>query len=523
LIGGLKSWLGRSGGSQLSRPQRALLAKQTSYPRRSVSGQRPDLGQSLLADLEPKLPAVLHRLFSSGRAVIGEVGRRSPLAFAHPLPSGEYWVEVYSGLGIFFEAAARALYASSHMVDAEGNAASPPTDVNESDTELERILRAFAATREAVETKARASAPQVEHASRLARAAQLFVIAHELGHLIKWETERSREFTSEGETAADRLGLSISLGILKQEDAPLTDVDITDAYAGAEFALRLFSALDAVGFDFKTDKLHPHPKDRLGTLRRQARDILGASDFMYVSRRAFSHDLMLQRVEDSVAGRKGQGIAITSAIQGAANLASWIAATATTGSLGPEKTARQFEQTYERTTGEMRTEIAREFAKAYTNDPIAGGDSTVQVWRREKEALATVLPYLSVNCRQWIDEAFAQAAAEKADPQDAATGMFKPLTFRITTNFSDKASTLAGSPLEYKPTQEAINALVKPGAPAWVEGTPDVSEETRRADGLILIPSQFAFCANLDGDVVTFMLKEEQPSVVRHMQARNTP
>ena len=533
MIGWLKSWLGRSGDSPPSTPQGALLARQASYPRLIAPGHGQDLGQTLLADLEPKIPAILRSLFASGRAVIGEVGICSPAAFANALPSGGYWVEVYSGLGPFFEAAARALYASVNVVDADGTVATPQTGIDESDTELEKILRAYAASGEVLETKARASARQLEIAGRLARAAQVFVVAHELGHLMKWETEESREFTAQGETAADKLGLSILLGMLKQDSSPLPDDDITDAYAGAEFALRLFSALDALEFDFKADKLHPHPKDRLGTLRRQARGIFGITDFIYVSRRAFSHDLMLQRMEESVAGRRRQGIPITSAIQGVANLASWIAATAKTGSLGPEKAAGQFEAIYEKTTAEMRAEIAREFAKAYTNDPIAGGDSTVRAWRREKEALASVLPHLSVNCRKWIDEAFANAVAEKTARQDAATGTPRPLIFRCTSDFSDKASAVAGSPLEYEPTQEAINVLKRPAAPAWVEGTPDLSEETRRADGLIQIPSQFAFCANLEkhaaecacgcqgGEVATFMLKKEQPTVVRQMQVRN--
>jgi hypothetical protein len=108
------------------------------------------------------------------------------------------------------------------------------------------------------------------------------------------------------------------------------------------------------------------------------------------------------------------------------------------------------------------------------------------------------------------------------------------LNVRFTSAFSDKESTIAGSPFAYKPSQEAVNVLVRPGAPAWVAGTPGVSKETRRADGVIQIPSQFAFYATLEEHdaecacgcqgtpVVTFMLEKEQPGFVTQMQARKT-
>lgn len=307
LIDWFKSWLGSSGDLPASTPRGALQAAQASHPKLIATGHRLDLGEELFTDLQPKIPTVLHGLFDSGRAVIGEVAIRSPAAFANALPSGRYWVEVYSGLGPFFEAAAHAFYSSMILINKDGTVTEPQIDFDQSDNELVKILRAYPANGEVLDSKLSFSARQTELARKLARAAQVFVVAHELGHLIKWEADKSTELTTEGEIAADKLGLAMSLGMLKQEDVPLSGDDITDAYAGAEFALRLFSALNAIGFDFKADSLHPYPKDRLEALRSQARDIFGTMfDFIFVSRRAFSHDLILQRMEASVAGRKAE-------------------------------------------------------------------------------------------------------------------------------------------------------------------------------------------------------------------------
>ena len=210
-----------------STPRGRLQAAQISHPKLSVSG---DLGEALFADLGPRIPSALSSLFDSDRAVIGEVGICSPAAFANALPSGGYWVEVYSGLDPFFEAAARALYSSMNQFSADGTWTKSQTTTDQSDTDLEKILRAYAANGEILESSVGISARQIELAGRLARAAQVFVVAHELGHLMKWETEKLTELTTQGEITADKLGLSMSLGMLKENSAPLPGHDIAEAY-----------------------------------------------------------------------------------------------------------------------------------------------------------------------------------------------------------------------------------------------------------------------------------------------------
>lgn len=529
-----KSWLGNSTASAPAKPRDALLAAQAAWGGAVAGGQRRDLGEELFEQLAGKIPPLLHGLFGSGRAVIGEINVPSPAAFANILPSGGYWVEVYSGLGPFFEAAAHAMYSSMHSVNADGSLIQSGIGIGQSDTELVKLLRAYAENGQVPARSTALPIHQSELAGRLARAAQVFVVAHELGHLIKWETEKSAELTSQGEIAADKLGLAMSLGLLRHAAAPLSADDITDSYAGAEFALRLFSALEAIGFDFQADSLHPYPKDRLEILRSQAQGILGtAFDFIFVSRRAFSHDLILQRMEDSVAGRPLEaGLAIKSPIQGVATLSSWIAMAATVDR-EPEYAAREFEAIYGRTAGEMRESIAKGFARTYTEEPIQGGDSVVSVWRREQQALAAVLSFIEVGCRKWMEDALAKALKERPASGDAGARRYNKLNWKYTAGFLNEASVIAGTPAGYSPTQNAINVLVRPDAPEWVEGTPAVSEETKGADGLVQIPSQFRFYAMLEehdggcacgcnGDpVLWFMLQDEQPAVMRKLDERD--
>lgn len=513
-------------------PKEALSKAQREHPPLAQAGRDPkkDLGREVYSLLEPHLPASVKNVFASGSAVIGEIGILSPAAYANRISKGKYWIEVYSGLAPFFDALSRAMYSSMNMIGAGAAAEAPATSMEQADLAMERILRHFATTRGIVASTCVLSESQEVLARKLAESAESFVVAHELGHVLIWQQEGSKAFSPEHEILADKIALSIVAGIQTEGTPPPLDV-VSGAYAGAEFALRVFSALNRLGYEFRTEDPHPYPKDRLESLRQLASGMFGnLYGFIYVSSLAFSHDFLLERMEQRVTAPADAGIQPSilrsvTPIRGLALLAPWITMYAHE-KRSLSDAAKQFVSMFDLAGPGART-LAKNVASMYVEGPLSVDEKMLSQVQLEKAALRKIIVALPEPWSMMLTDAVAEAENAKA-ASFGPPGTHDVDSAKYTAAYTEKACLAAGSPDQFKPGFDALQILLRPDGPDWVIGSPDVAAETPADRGrTIKINAPFKFsamhaehgkgcaCGCKGKCILVFMLSEEVPAVLK--------
>lgn len=250
----------------------------------------------LYAFLEARLPDSFREQVQSGNVVIGEVGIQEPGATAEPVSNG-FAIEVFSGSSDLFYSLSRALYAQARIFPGLNDIVQHPVaSLEQTLAAIEAIYRTYMRRRKIAKPAGYAiSQAQKEPASSLALHAQAFVVAHEVGHVQSWQTGSTapRGSSPKDELDADKTAAVIALGVMGGRET----VSLREAYAGAEFAVRVFAGLEHLGHRFDADT-HPLPTRRLEHIRNVTKDLcFTRRNYVRLSTIAMAHDQLLEEME----------------------------------------------------------------------------------------------------------------------------------------------------------------------------------------------------------------------------------
>ncbi len=278
------------------RPSEYLVSLQRQHPPQNPSRDR---AKFILDFLMPRLPAELKRQFQNQTIACAEIGKPTPNAVMKSLPPHGYAIEVWTGLERFLYRVAKAVATQIRVFDPGTAPVEPTLEFHETVA----ILRAVFQNMIQYGVSGGPSGypikkAQVEIAAGLTDHAEAFVFAHEIGHVTIKQNRASalqsgiRAMSPEEESTADFLALTYVLGI---EGTPPQSPRM--AYAGAEFAVRVFRCLGALGFRF--EESHPLPSARLEAMRLSAQALF-PQDHREVTTIAFAFDELLEAVERAV-------------------------------------------------------------------------------------------------------------------------------------------------------------------------------------------------------------------------------
>jgi len=299
----LLNWFRNKSDRPLS-PQEFLAQIQQQSPPRHPPNAPGDLGKNSYERLASRFPSDVQNLFVNGKIAIGEVGILTPNAFAKYLPPAGYAIQFYTGMSSFLYRVSRALHTRVRIW--QGTTGEPP---KEPTMEVEQTMETLASIFRNFIRDGKIAGPQdypihkeqIERASNLATQAEDFIVAHEVGHIVIWLRAggEPRSLSPDEEFEADKHALEFILGA--KASFPSTNWrSKREIYAGAEFALRVFSSLDHRGYKFEST--HPLPGVRLQKLREMALNICGGRrEFVDLTTIAFSYDQLLESMERKIA------------------------------------------------------------------------------------------------------------------------------------------------------------------------------------------------------------------------------
>jgi hypothetical protein len=249
--------------------------------------------------LSPYLPSVL----LSAQLSIGEVGLADPAADMLPKDDESFLILLNSGLMEFFYTMSRTLCGLQRTYS--------PGGVEEPSLTYDQLVRAvstlygdwkagkYTRGEEFVHPLFPLDQEGTATAEHLASCAELFVLAHELGH-VAIRLGNSPPFESDPwggeESHADAFAARIVLVASQRMNARML-------YAGAVFAIRVFFGLTQVGFQFAHH--YPPAAVRLNMLATSARLLLGNDEakFLSLNTIAAGFDELLEGAENLLFGR----------------------------------------------------------------------------------------------------------------------------------------------------------------------------------------------------------------------------
>ena len=281
-------------------PREFLATEQAKYPFTAV-GALEDSAALHYQELAPRLPHELRQQFDSGRIAIGEIGVLTPNAFIKDLGPAGYVIQVHTGLSRFLYRVSKALHTNVRIYS-DGDVQEPTLDQTQTAALVEVIFRNFMASGKiAGPTGYPISRAQIERASSLTTQAELFTVAHEIGHAAIWlkDGDAPHDLSPQQELEADRLALLFALGVAGTADK--AKMSYRMIYAGAEFMLRVFAGLEHLGYRFA--ETHPLPSNRIACLRETMTMLAGGRrGFIQLSTIAFAYDQLLEDIERRLAG-----------------------------------------------------------------------------------------------------------------------------------------------------------------------------------------------------------------------------
>lgn len=260
--------------------------------------------------IEENLPDEITARIDDGSLAVGEVGLPQVAATTLRLPDGSFVVELHSGLMQFIYLVTRTLLGFTTEFN-EGGVVRPALTRDQLVSRIADIFFDWRAGKLSTEGDLQRAAyfplrpGQVKIAHQLAVNAEVFILAHEFGHVLidgGGADAPPPPPPSEAESCADRLAVSIAI-------AAGSRLGMRMMYAGILFAVRVFSFLEHLGQGFAGP--HLPPSERLGFIKRTARSMFADElNFTAGSTIALSYDELLEGVENVIKG-KGHATAQT--------------------------------------------------------------------------------------------------------------------------------------------------------------------------------------------------------------------
>lgn len=229
------------------------------------------------------LPDALEQRFNNGTLVFGEVGKDEPDARTYQLADGNFVVVMTSGMMDFMYAVGRAMSGLAIVWSDSGE----PMNVQALDMPDIVSLTAdvFKKWRKHCQPglmELFRDAQRIEHGTfavtehvrkiheTLVTSSELFMLAHEIGHVMLDDGLANSSLTNE-ELRADQIGLSLYLpAAIKQTNRRM-------AFAGAAFLVRVFGSLGYAGATFS--RAYPGTTERLKVLLKGLRSYCPSDQF----------------------------------------------------------------------------------------------------------------------------------------------------------------------------------------------------------------------------------------------------
>jgi hypothetical protein len=251
-----------AGASAPSRPAADFLARrQKRYPPFYATSPGVDRARQIYRALKSGVPQDIRKLFDQETAVIGEVGRNAPdvsvrvlkRAGFRRLARSAYVIEFNSGMMDFVYAVARTLAGLMVRQTTSGPSNTAPLQMPDV---VAQTAALFARRARLSRWPWSAFSGRIEHPTfpitksvhdwieTLTTCAEMFMVAHEVGHVAR--REGMPPFSSNEEECADALAMSFYLPAIFQ----LYKEEPRLALAGAMFAVNIFEGLQRLGVHF---------------------------------------------------------------------------------------------------------------------------------------------------------------------------------------------------------------------------------------------------------------------------------
>jgi hypothetical protein len=260
-----------------------------------------DYGEYLLGLIREGLSRETLRLLEEGLIAVGEIGDQTPNAYTERVGAG-CAILFNSGLRDFVYRVARAFSTRAQPKTLVGTQATVP--IEETARVVAEIFWWFSETGMPFGPEYQIQPHQILFAHRLATAAEMFLLAHELSHAVSMitagesSTEPGLSAAQVDEFMADGEGITIVLANIISGTNP-SSMGPEWAYAGAEFALQIYAALEALGVEFAES--HPPAAERLSFLRNFISENLGDStSWDGIHQPAHTIDLVFQALTKTI-------------------------------------------------------------------------------------------------------------------------------------------------------------------------------------------------------------------------------
>jgi len=256
--------------------RRYLLSRQKSspplYPPNSIGADR---GMAMAAVVEGSLPSALQRMCREGEVVAGEIGDFDPIIQTVPIGSDQYVIEINTGLMDVYYSVAREI---GGIINIHTRGGGPEVAAKKTIDDLPRLIemhfRQWLAFRDdrllpsfrkwflglpriAPSTEALDIRPKTL-IENLTTGAELFMIAHEFGHVAMGRKIASPPNPESEELSADSLGWRYFSQALVPRGLP-----VRDAVADAVFAIRILSTMESLGLTLRG---YPPARQRVSNL-----------------------------------------------------------------------------------------------------------------------------------------------------------------------------------------------------------------------------------------------------------------
>jgi hypothetical protein len=249
--------------------------------------------------VEPCLPQNLRDLVSSGAVTIGEVGLNAPGVQTITVGGGAV-IEFNSGMVDFVYAVVRTLAGNMVRVTTSGPQNEPALSVVDVARDAAALFKQWKWPNRLLWTVRRIAYPPFEitgkvqgRAEEVAKNAELFLLAHELGH-VSIDRGLVPPVPENDELRADAIGCGLMIRL-----ANFGRIDLADAFGAATLAIRICAALEDVGVQFS--RAYPPEVERLKNLRNVAISACPSMQYYHeISRIGVAYEDQMDDVQDHI-------------------------------------------------------------------------------------------------------------------------------------------------------------------------------------------------------------------------------
>ena len=237
-----------------------------------------------------------------GLILSGEIGKPTPSVYVVRLHL-RFVIQMHSGLMSLVYGAARAMTATDDGRFTHARAS--PVTPDRLEAQAKALFKSFSDGQLPRAPWFPATEGQLRWANAMAISAERFFLMHELAHIHNGDFSPWRNWLGRmpdlpsAESAADATACGWLIAYLLDPvpGGPHRQM----AYAGAEFGLRLWNAMESVGIHF--EGTHPRAGDRVAAMRKLLLDVAGPRQFYAIASPSIAYDQLWRAIERM---RKGE-------------------------------------------------------------------------------------------------------------------------------------------------------------------------------------------------------------------------